>query len=121
MITVETRTLLAKSCARCHEFKQACEFAFIRGRYYDAWCKKCHQKNTGRHRYLLQEKSRDDARKHRQEWTMAELHELTVLYTEGFGATAIAKKLGRTTTSIYNMRNKLKEELLQSTIYTDEE
>lgn len=106
-LSVGTRTLLAKSCARCGVFKMADQFAVILKKYRDSYCRVCHCASAAPSTRKHQQEASEGAVRHRQPWTGTDLHLLAEMTAEGAVAAEIARALNRTIYSVYTMKNKL--------------
>lgn len=114
-LQIGQRTLLAKTCMRCGELKQASEFKLgrrgtSRKMYYNSECWPCHKARIQKVTKDANNKSLDVATSHYYEWTDSDLTEVAFLSQMGHSAAEIAAKLNRTVSAIYNARQRLAKE-----------
>ena len=98
-----TRTLLAKTCTKCDEFKQGCEFMLRTqtGKVKrSSWCVTCHYNQCKRNDKKSNALSLDSAINHHQRWTPSELDHLYVLRHVGDSRQEVAEILGRSIAAI---------------------
>lgn len=110
MINVGTRTLLAKSCAACGEFKQSKEFVKSMGIYKNSYCNKCRNEMAAPLVKEHQQEALDAAVRHRQPWTDQDIKALLAMIEKGCTGPQMALSLNRTVYSVYTMKNKLRQE-----------
>lgn len=104
------RTLLAKTCYICGEFKMADQFPLVVKCYRDSYCRKCHNTAPQVQMREHQNATLDGAKKHRKPWTDEDMRQLEALFLEGLSGPAVAHALGRSMYAVYTMKNKLMKE-----------
>jgi hypothetical protein len=109
-ITIGLRTILARTCTRCGEFKQADEFARVMGGYCDSYCKDCHNAHSKPVMLAHQKEALRAATKHRQPWTDGECRRLAEMVSEGRTGPYMAKELNRSVYAVYTMKARLLKE-----------
>lgn len=102
--------MVAKSCRKCGELKDADQFCKVQKFYTDSWCRKC--KNTQALPVVKhhQQTTSEGAVKNRNPWTTEELDELSAMAAEGLTGAQMARKLGRSLYAVYTMKHKLEKE-----------
>ena len=91
-----TRTVLAKSCSTCGDFKQASEFRMSRGKWLQSQCKKCQHTAAKKSNQRTNGTSRDRAYRNNQPWTLAEVRQLEAYLQQGVPLANVAYRLNRT-------------------------
>jgi hypothetical protein len=112
------RTLLAKTCPTCLEFKQAFEFNIdpkLKNGGHRTNCRVCHMRISNAIRKRFQSESIVEASKNRTEWTEKEIEHLQQLVNAGLKSREIARIMSRTYASITNTRHR---ELIRKNNYT---
>lgn len=101
---IGSRTLLAKTCPYCGEFKQASEFRLRTGRkgvkYHQTDCEDCKTKMAKASDKANNDRLRALAGNSRRLWTEPEIKHVWELTDAGFKNREIAEALGRSLSSV---------------------
>ena len=109
-ITVGKRTILAKTCPLCGEFKMADQFGVLHKYYRASYCRRCHNVHGRPKIREHQLKALDVAHKHRRPWTEDDIDKMRQMIHEGLSGAQMALQLRRTLYAVYTMKNRLLEE-----------
>lgn len=104
--TVGTRTLLARSCSVCFEFKAGAEFRVFRNGSRQAQCKRCQYLSSKRSERITNDHSIKHASRQRAEWTTYEIDLLRKLCDDGWAVKDIAYRLSRTAFAIQTAKTR---------------
>lgn len=104
--TCGIQTLVAKTCARCFQFKDASGFIKSKRGYYTSYCKVCFSADTGRLGRIGNEKTLESATNHYAVWTPQEIALVQRLVNRRFTYNEIAQRLGRSNYAIMNLKAK---------------
>lgn len=110
MITVGQRVLIAKTCITCGVLKQARDFARVMQFYYTSCCHTCKNISARPRTHKHQQKALKGAVRHRQPWTVEDIHTLSAMISEGLTGPQMALALNRSVYAVYTMKQKLKEQ-----------
>lgn len=95
-----TRTLIAKSCAKCLKLLMADSFPIRKADgYHDSWCTSCRNART----LKVNHETWDSANRSRCAWTQTDVDRVLELRLAGFDAGYIAKQMGRSRQAIYEI------------------
>lgn len=109
------RTLLARTCVRCGEFRQGNEFDFFYSKHKgckrstltrQAWCRPCLREWVNKRNIEKNHESWDKATNARQLWTKAELDHLYMLHNVDYSWSVISEVLGRSLSAVTSAYNK---------------
>lgn len=109
-IKIGTRTTLARTCNRCHEFKQADEFYFRKLGYLESYCKVCRRQLSDEGKQQKQREAVCGAVRAREHWTVQEIRIFKEMLSDGRTAAQMAYRLDRTLYAIYGAKHRFKKE-----------
>jgi len=108
IITVGLRTVLARTCFKCDEFKPASDFPKTDRKYLESMCFKCHAIFSKKALNEYFDETIEKADKHRNAWTTEEQEFLE--QTRDLPALEVALALGRTYYAVTCRRSLLKRD-----------
>ncbi len=105
---VGNRTLIARTCCTCGEFKMRSEFHNRSNGAAQAVCKACAIKAGTEYNWYRNKESEETASRATAPWTKAEVRKLSQLVERGVPIRQIAYQMGRSIPSIDQARKKLR-------------
>lgn len=100
-----SRILLAKSCTKCHTFKQATDFPKDPRGFWVAWCQACRYRSAKKIMKRENDASLEKATHHFESWSQDELDTAWRLTRLGLSNRQIGERLGRTTMAVQVMKS----------------
>lgn len=100
------RTLLAKTCIMCDEFKQAAEFIWVGDYKYSPYCRVCMKKYVMGIQSEHQKTTLSRAANAKLPWTDVDLIQLKSLIAKGWTTTEIALEMGRSFASVRAVKHR---------------
>lgn len=100
-----SRTLLAKSCTKCHVFKQAVDFPKDPRGFWVSWCTACRYASAKTIVRRENDASLEKATHHLESWTTDDIDLAWRLTNLGLSNRQIGERLGRTTIAVQVMKS----------------